>query len=59
MSIMAGFWYPYDDFGDARIRLRRFADAAVGPQCGVSSCDGSSIAVVRQPTGSSNNRSCG
>ncbi len=49
---MAGFWYPYADFGEARVRLCGFADAAIGPQCGVSFSDGASLCVLRQPAGS-------
>ena len=48
---MAGLWYPYADFNDARRRLCSFADATVGPQCGVSYCDGTSLGVLRQPSG--------
>ena len=48
---MAGLWYPYADFNDARRRLCSFADATVGPQCGVSYCDGTSLGVRRQPSG--------
>ena len=48
---MAGFWYPYADFNEARLRLTAFADATVGPRCGISFSDGNSIGVVRQPTG--------
>lgn len=50
---MAGFWYPYADFEDARRRLTAFADATVGLACGVSFSDGHGIGVVRKPaTGS-------
>jgi hypothetical protein len=45
---MAGFWYPYADFSEARSRLTGFADATVGPQCGISFSDGINICVVRQ-----------
>ena len=48
---MAGLWYPYADFNDARRRLCSFADATIGPQCGVSYCDGTSLGVLRQPSG--------
>ena len=47
---MAGFWYPYPNFDDARSRLSAFADATVGPQCGISFSDGNNIGVVRQPS---------
>ncbi len=49
---MAGFWYPYKDFAEARFRLCAFADVALSPQCGVSYSDGTSISVLRQPGGS-------
>ena len=48
---MAGLWYPYADFSDAQRRLGAFADATIGPQCGISYSDGISIGVVRQPSG--------
>lgn len=48
---MAGFWYPYADFNEARRRLSAFADATIGPRCGISFSDGASIGVVRQPSG--------
>ncbi len=48
---MAGFWYPYADFPEARSRLTAFANATIGPQCGISFSDGVSIGVVRQPSG--------
>jgi hypothetical protein len=48
---LAGFWYPYADFPEARSRLTAFADATIGPQCGISFSDGASIGVVRQPSG--------
>ncbi len=48
---MAGFWYPYADFPEAQNRLAAFADATIGPQCGISFSDGLSIGVVRQPSG--------
>ena len=53
---MAGFWYPYGDFPEARNRLCAFANSSVNPQCGVSFSDGVSIAVLRQPSGDSNGR---
>lgn len=53
---MPGFWFPYDDFLDARTHLCWFADASVGPQCGISFSDGISISVVRQPMSGSNSR---
>ena len=46
---MAGFWYPYDGLADARAHLCGFADGAIGPQCGVSFSDGTSIVVLRRP----------
>ncbi len=53
---MAGFWYPYSNFDEARSRLCAFADATVGPQSGVSFCDGVNIGVLRQPaTGTGGN----
>lgn len=48
---MAGFWYPYAGFVEARSRLIAFANATVGPQCGVSFSDGASINVIRPPSG--------
>jgi hypothetical protein len=49
---MADFWYPYADMDDARRRLCLLADRVAKPGCGVSFCDGSRIAVLRHPTGS-------
>ena len=49
---MAGFWYPYAGFEEARSRLAAFADATVGPHCGISFSDGVNIGVLRQPAGS-------
>lgn len=46
---MAGFWYPYANFPEARDRLTAFANATVGPQCGISFSNGINIGVVRQP----------
>ena len=48
---MGGLWYPYADFNEARTRLCAFADATIGPQCGVSYSDGASLGVLRQPSG--------
>ncbi len=48
---MAGFWYPYAGFDEAHQRLCAFANATVGPQCGISFSDGNTIGVVRQPSG--------
>ena len=45
----AGFWYPYADFAEARRRLCSFADRAVSPACGITFCDGRSLALVRRP----------
>ena len=44
---MTGFWAPYDDFGEARLKLCRLADAVGGPGLGVSFSDGRSICVLR------------
>lgn len=48
---MAGFWFPYEDFTEARTRLSRLADATAGPSSGVSFSDGRSICVLRQAAG--------
>lgn len=48
---MAGFWYPYADFPEARSRLTAFANATVGPHCGISFSNGINIGVIRQPAG--------
>ncbi len=51
---MPGFWYPYDSFQDARVRLCLFADKTVGSFCGVSFSDGDRLSVLRQPAAAPN-----
>jgi hypothetical protein len=48
---LAGFWAPYTDAADAGSRIKRFADTAIDPRCGIGFSDGASFAVVRRPTG--------
>ena len=45
------FWYPYGDFIEASRKLGRFTDRAIGPTCGITYCDGMSVALVRRPQG--------